>query len=96
MNPNFLDFEQPIAELQAKIQELRLVGADNDLNISEELSKLEEKCHVLTTNIFSDLSSWDIARLARHPHRPYTLDYIEHIFSEFNELHGYCWWYCSA
>lgn len=88
MNPNFLDFEQPIADLQAKIEELRLVGNDNELNIGEEISRLEEKSKSLTKNIFSDLSSWQIARLARHPQRPYTLDYIEHIFTEFEELHG--------
>jgi len=88
MNPNFLDFEQPIAELQAKIHELRLVSDDNDINIQDELTKLEEKSKQLTLNIFSNLSSWDITRLARHPRRPYTLDYIEHIFTEFNELHG--------
>jgi len=88
MNPNFLDFEQPIAELQAKINELRLVGDDNELNIADELVKLEEKSRQLTINIFNNLTSWDIARLARHPRRPYTLDYIEHIFTEFNELHG--------
>ena len=88
MNTNFLDFEQPIADLQAKIEELRLVGNDNELNIGEEISRLEEKSKSLTKNIFSDLSSWQIARLARHPQRPYTLDYIEHIFTEFEELHG--------
>jgi len=88
MNPNFLDFEQPIAELQAKINELRLVGDDNELNIQDELIKLEEKSHQLTLSIFNNLTSWDITRLARHPRRPYTLDYVEHIFTEFNELHG--------
>ncbi|TDQ38573.1 acetyl-CoA carboxylase carboxyl transferase subunit alpha [Thiopseudomonas denitrificans] len=88
MNPNFLDFEQPIADLQAKIEELRLVGSDNDLNISDEISRLEEKNRTLTKNIFSDLDSWQVARMARHPQRPYTLDYIEYLFTEFEELHG--------
>lgn len=89
MNPNYLDFEQPIAELQAKIDELRLVGDDHDgLNISEELEKLEEKSRTLTESIFSDLSAWQISQLARHPQRPYTLDYVEHIFDDFDELHG--------
>jgi len=88
MNPNFLDFEQPIADLHAKIEELRLVGNDNALNITDEISRLQEKSKALTENIFGNLSSWQIAQLARHPRRPYTLDYIEHIFGEFEELHG--------
>ena len=88
MNPNFLDFEQPIADLQAKIEELRLVGNDNSLNIGEEIARLQEKSLSLTASIFSNLSSWQIAQLARHPKRPYTLDYISHIFSETDELHG--------
>lgn len=88
MNPNFLDFEQPIADLQAKIEELRLVGNDNSLNIGEEIARLQEKSLSLTASIFSNLTSWQIAQLARHPKRPYTLDYIKHIFSEFEELHG--------
>jgi len=88
MNPNFLDFEQPIADMQAKIEELRLVGNDNSINISDEIARLEDKSRALTENIFGNLSSWQIAQLARHPRRPYTLDYIEHIFSEFEELHG--------
>ncbi|MEP9317490.1 acetyl-CoA carboxylase carboxyl transferase subunit alpha [Pseudomonas sp. LABIM340] len=88
MNPNFLDFEQPIADLHAKIEELRLVGNDNALNITDEISRLQEKSKALTENIFGNLSSWQIAQLARHPRRPYTLDYIEHIFTEFEELHG--------
>lgn len=88
MNPNFLDFEQPIAELQAKIEELRLVGNDNALNISDEIARLEDKSRSLTKSIFDNLSSWQIAQLARHPRRPYTLDYIDLIFSEFDELHG--------
>lgn len=88
MNPNFLDFEQPIADLQAKIEELRLVGNDNALNISDEISRLQDKSSTLTESIFGNLSSWQISQLSRHPRRPYTLDYIEHIFTEFDELHG--------
>ncbi|WP_263322515.1 acetyl-CoA carboxylase carboxyltransferase subunit alpha [Endozoicomonas sp. Mp262] len=88
MNPNYLDFEQPIAELEAKIEELRLVGSDAELNISEEINTLQEKCRSLTESIFSKLSPWQIAQLARHPRRPYTLDYVKHIFTEFDELHG--------
>ncbi len=88
MNPNYLDFEQPIADLQAKIEELRLVGNDNALNISDEIARLQEKSQALTKSIFSDLSSWQVARLARHPLRPYTLDYINYLFSDFEELHG--------
>ncbi len=88
MNPNFLDFEQPIADLQAKIEELRLVGNDNSLNIGDEIAKLQDKSESLTESIFGNLTSWQIARLARHPQRPYTLDYISHLFSEFEELHG--------
>ena len=88
MNPNYLEFEQPIAELEAKIEELRLVSSDAELNITEEIGKLQDKCNTLTQQIFSDLSSWQVAQLARHPRRPYTLDYIEHLFTEFDELHG--------
>ncbi|MHB0764974.1 acetyl-CoA carboxylase carboxyltransferase subunit alpha [Stutzerimonas sp. NM35] len=88
MNPNFLDFEQPIADLQAKIEELRLVGNDNSLNIGEEITRLQDKSESLTESIFGNLTSWQIARLARHPQRPYTLDYIRHLFTEFEELHG--------
>lgn len=84
----YLEFEQPIADLQAKIEELRLVGSDNSINISEEINKLQEKSTSLTENIFSNLSSWQIAQLSRHPQRPYTLDYIKHIFTDFEELHG--------
>jgi acetyl-CoA carboxylase carboxyl transferase subunit alpha len=88
MNPNYLDFEQPIAELQAKIEELRLVGSSAELNISEEISRLEEKSRSLTKSIFSELSAWQISQLARHPQRPYTLDYVNYIFEEFDEIHG--------
>ena len=88
MNPNFLDFEQPIADLQAKIEELRLVGNDNSLNIGDEIARLQDQSSALTESIFGNLTSWQIAQLARHPRRPYTLDYIQHIFTEFDELHG--------
>jgi acetyl-CoA carboxylase carboxyl transferase subunit alpha len=88
MNSYYLDFEQPIAELEDKIEELRLVGNDADLNITEEIQRLQVKSKNLTESIFSSLTSWDIARLARHPKRPYTKDYIEQIFTEFDELHG--------
>jgi len=88
MNLDFLDFEQPIAELQAKIQELRLVGSDNEINIQEEIEKLEGKSRSLTESIFSKLYPWQISQLARHPLRPYTLDYIERIVDDFEELHG--------
>ena len=88
MNPNFLDFEQPIAELEAKIEELRYVGDDSEINIGEEISKLEEKSRSLTESIFSKLTAWQTSKLARHPMRPYTLDYVDRIFSDFQELHG--------
>lgn len=88
MDLKFLDFEQPIAELEAKIEELRHVGFDNAINITEEISKLEEKSRKLTESIFSSLSAWQISQLSRHPRRPYTLDYIEAIFEDFHELHG--------
>lgn len=88
MNVNFLDFEQPIAELQAKIEELRLVGDDHEVNIGEEISRLEEKSRTLTEQIFTNLNAWQVSQLARHPQRPYFLDYVEHIFTDFEELHG--------
>ena len=88
MNTNYLDFEQPIAELQVRIEELRLVGTDNDINITEEITKLEEKSAELTNSIFANLTPWQVAQLARHPQRPYTLDYIKAIFTDFDELHG--------
>jgi acetyl-CoA carboxylase carboxyl transferase subunit alpha len=88
MNPNYLDFEQPIAELEVKIEELRLVSNDAELNISEEIETLRKKSHKLTEKIYSNLSAWDIVKVARHPLRPYSLDYIPRIFSEFDELHG--------
>ena len=88
MNLDFLEFEQPIAELQAKIEELRLVGNDNEINIQEEIERLEGKSRSLTESIFSNLSPWQISQLARHPLRPYTLDYIGHMVDDFEELHG--------
>ena len=84
----YLEFEQPIADLQAKIEELRLVGSDNSLNITEEITKLQEKSKSLTESIFGKLTSWQVAQMARHPQRPYTLDYIDAIFTDFEELHG--------
>jgi len=88
MNPNYLDFEQPIAELEMKIEELRGVGADAEINIAEEVERLQAKSLKLTEKIYADLSPWDIVRVARHPQRPYTLDYIPRLFTEFDELHG--------
>ena len=88
MNPNYLDFEQPIAELQAKIEELRLVSSDSQVNLSDEISRLEEKSRKLTESIFKDLTPWQVSQISRHPQRPYTLDYLEHIFTDFDELHG--------
>ena len=88
MNPNYLDFEQPIAELEAKIEELQLVGNDNDINISEEIAKLKDKSSKLTEKIFSSLRPWDVVKIARHPMRPYALDYIRRIVTDFDELHG--------
>jgi len=88
MNPNYLDFEQPIADLEVKIEELQLVGSDNEINISSEIENLREKSTKLTEKIYSNLSAWDIVKVARHPRRPYSLDYIPRIFTEFDELHG--------
>jgi acetyl-CoA carboxylase carboxyl transferase subunit alpha len=88
MNPNYLDFEQPIAELEVKIEELQLVGSDNDINIVEEIANLREKSTRLTEKVYSNLTAWDIVKVARHPLRPYTMDYIPRIFTEFDELHG--------
>lgn len=85
---NYLSFEQPIAELQAKIDELRLVGNDSKINISDEITKLEGKISELTRSIFNNLTDWQVAQLARHPQRPYLLDYIPHLFTDFDELHG--------
>ena len=88
MNLNFLEFEQPIAELEAKIDELNYVTDDADINISDEVKKLKEKSRALTESIFSNLTPWQVSQLARHPQRPYTLDYIIRMFTDFEELHG--------
>jgi acetyl-CoA carboxylase carboxyl transferase subunit alpha len=88
VNLDFLDFEQPIAELEAKIEGLRQVGHDSEINISEEIERLGERSRELTRDIFSSLTSWQISRLARHPLRPYTLDYVERLFDDIDELHG--------
>jgi acetyl-CoA carboxylase carboxyl transferase subunit alpha len=88
MAVSFLDFEQPIAELEAKIEELRHVQADPSLNIDSEIRRLQAKARQLTTHIFSQLTPWQITQLARHPKRPYSLDYLASVFSDFQELHG--------
>ncbi len=88
MDLKFLDFEQPIAELEAKIEELRKVEFDNEINISDTLRQLEEKSENLTESIFANLSDWQISQLSRHPERPYTLDYVKIMFTDFYELHG--------
>jgi acetyl-CoA carboxylase carboxyl transferase subunit alpha len=88
MNPNFLDFEQPIAELQAKIDELRNVGSDNAINLEEEIQRLNAKMHQKIETIFKSLTPWQVSQLSRHPLRPYTLDYVDLLFDEFHELHG--------
>ena len=88
MNLNFLDFEQPIAELEAKIDELHYISDDADVNISDEVDKLKAKSRELTETIFSNLTPWQVSQLARHPQRPYTLDYVIRLFDEFEELHG--------
>jgi acetyl-CoA carboxylase carboxyl transferase subunit alpha len=88
MKQTFLDFEQPIADLQAKIDELRYVHEDSAVDISDEINRLNKKSQQLTKEIYSKLSSWQIAQVARHPQRPYTLDYIAGIFTDFHELHG--------
>jgi len=88
MDLKFLDFEQPIAELEAKIDELRYVGDDSEINISDEIARLKSKSNALTRSIFSSLTAWQVAQLARHPLRPYTLDYLAAISPDFQELHG--------
>jgi acetyl-CoA carboxylase carboxyl transferase subunit alpha len=88
MKTTFLDFEQPIAELEEKIEQLRFVQDDSAVDISEEISRLETKGLTLTKDIYAKLSPWQIALVARHPQRPYTFDYVQHIFSDFEELHG--------
>ena len=88
MDLKFLDFEQPIAELEAKIEELRYVGDDSEVNINEEVSRLKSKSESLTKSIFAKLTPWQVARVARHESRPYTMDYLRMIAPDFQELHG--------
>jgi acetyl-CoA carboxylase carboxyl transferase subunit alpha len=88
MAMNFLEFEQPIAELEAKIEELKFLGKDSSVNITEEIKRLQSKSRALTSSIFANLSPWQITQLARHPQRPYTLDYVSMIFTDWHELHG--------
>lgn len=88
MSRQFLELEQPIEELNQKIEALRMVGFDNELNLSEEIPRLEAKCKELMESIFSNLEPWEVAQMARHPLRPQTTDYIEHMFTDFQELHG--------
>ncbi|MEM9058626.1 MAG: acetyl-CoA carboxylase carboxyl transferase subunit alpha, partial [Pseudomonadota bacterium] len=88
MDLNFLDFEQPIADLEAKIEELRYVGDDSEVNIGEEIGRLRAKSRALTENIFSSLTPWQITQLARHPQRPYSKDYVRLMFTDFQELAG--------
>jgi len=85
---SFLDFEQPIAELEAKIDELKFVASDAEVNVGEEIARLRAQSLALTTSIFANLSTWQVAQLARHPQRPYTLDYVAALCDEFHELHG--------
>jgi acetyl-CoA carboxylase carboxyl transferase subunit alpha len=88
MISNYLDFEQSIAELEAKIEALRFASKDSDININEEIKRLKAKSNKMTESIFSSLGSWQISQLARHPQRPYSLDYIDRIFADYQELHG--------
>src|SRR4030066_350899 len=88
MKTTFLEFEQPIAELEAKIEELRYVQDDSALDISEEIARLQKKSQALTKEIYGKLNAWQIAQVARHPQRPYSLDYVNTIFTDFEELHG--------
>jgi acetyl-CoA carboxylase carboxyl transferase subunit alpha len=88
MKQNFLDFEQPLAELHAKIEELRMIHDESGVDVADEIGRLEKKSQQLTKDIHGKLTAWQIAKLARHPDRPYTLDYINGIFTDFEELHG--------
>src|SRR3974377_2527987 len=88
MAVSFLDFEQPIAELEAKIEELKHANSEPEVNLQAEIGRLQAKSRQLTTSIFANLTPWQITQLARHPHRPYTLDYVNAICGEFNELTG--------
>ncbi|WP_371323001.1 acetyl-CoA carboxylase carboxyltransferase subunit alpha [Dechloromonas sp. ZY10] len=88
MKNTFLDFEQPIADLEAKIEELRTMQEDSAVDLADEITQLEAKSAQLTREVYANLSPWQVAQLARHPQRPYTLDYVQHIFTDFQELHG--------
>ena len=88
MKITFLEFEQPIAELEQKIEELRFVQDESAVDISEEIEKLSEKSQQLTKDLYARLTPWQVAQIARHPQRPYTMDYVNHIFTDFHELHG--------
>ena len=88
MKVSFLDFESPIAELEDKIEQLRYVQDDSALDIADEISRLSRKSETLTKDIYAKLSPWQISQVSRHPQRPYTLDYIKHLFTDFEELHG--------
>jgi len=88
MKTSFLDFEQPIADLEAKIEELRFVQDDSAVDISEEIERLEKKGAQLTKEVYAKLTPWQISQVSRHPQRPYTLDYVNHLFTDFEELHG--------
>ena len=88
MKTTFLDFEQPVAELEAKIEELRFVQDDSALDISEEIRRLQKKSQTLTKDIYAKLNAWQVSQVARHPQRPYTLDYVQGLFTDFSELHG--------
>ena len=88
MKTTFLDFEQPISELEAKIEELRFVQDDSALDISEEIRRLQKKSQTLTKDVYAKLNAWQVAQVARHPQRPYTLDYVAGLFTDFSELHG--------
>ncbi|MEY2593259.1 MAG: hypothetical protein RI972_948, partial [Pseudomonadota bacterium] len=85
---HFLEFEQPIAELEGKIEELRYVQNESAVDISDEIERLDKKSQQLTKDIYSNLSPWQVTQIARHPQRPYTLDYVNDIFTDFEELHG--------
>src|SRR5690606_27460040 len=88
MKTSFLEFEQPIAELEAKIEELRYMQEDSAVDISEEIKRLQDKNQTMTKDIYGKLTAWQISQVARHPQRPYTLDYIQGLFTDFEELHG--------
>lgn len=88
MRNTFLEFEQPLAELESKIEQLRFVQADSAVDISEEISRLQQKSQTLAKDIYGKLTAWQTALVARHPQRPYTMDYVREIFTDFHELHG--------